>query len=183
MISLIDECVGNIVSQLEALGQLDNTLIVYSSDHGEMLGDHGLMAKFNFYRSSVQVPLIIVPPGGCSPRTSPSLVELVDIGPTLIEAAGAEPLKDVRGRCLLGDDAGHDHVFSEIQKQSGRQVPPMYRAVRDSRYRCTIETTTQSVCELFDLERDPDELDNLIRNPDQRDRIEQFRELVSADLG
>ncbi len=182
MISLIDECVGSIVSQLEASGQLDNTLFVYSSDHGEMLGDHGLMAKFNFYRSSVQVPLILVPPGGCAPSTSDALVEVVDIGPTLIDAAGAEPLQNARGRSLLAEEAGHEFILSEIQKQSGRQVPPTYRAIRDKRYRCTIETTTRTACELFDLQQDPDELENLIRDASQRDRIDQFQAQIDGRL-
>ena len=83
---------------------LDNTWIVYSSDHGEMLGDHGLMAKFNFYRSSVQVPLIIRPAGGCAPQTSDALASVIDIGPTLLDVAGAEPT----GRCSRSlPAAGH----------------------------------------------------------------------------
>ena len=153
MISLIDECVGNIVKQLEDLGQLENTMIVYSSDHGEMLGDHGLMAKFNFYRSSVQVPLIIVPPGGSNERTSEALVELVDIGPTILDAAGVEPLANIDGRSILANGGGREYLFSEIQKQSRREQAPTFRAVRDTRFRCTVETTTNTVCELFDLQR------------------------------
>lgn len=182
MISLIDECVGRIVSQVDALGQLDNTMIVYSSDHGEMLGDHGLMAKFNFYRSSVQVPLIIMPPGGCSARTSEALVELVDIGPTLIEAAGAEPLQNTQGQSILNHTNGRDYLFSEIQKQSRRDVAPTFRAARDQRYRCTIETTTNTICELFDLQRDPEETQNLIHDAEHRDTMDQFRERIAAKV-
>ena len=190
MISLIDECVGSIVDQLEARGMLDNTLFVYSSDHGEMLGDHGLMAKFNFYRSSVQVPLIVVPPQNSwgdnwSGRTSEALVEVIDIGPTLLDAAGAPPLADVQGRSVLSpatDPVGRDFIFSEIQQQSRKEVAPTFRAVRDQRYRCTVETTTNTVCELFDLERDPGELHNLVRDPAYRAQIDQFRELVDAKV-
>ena len=182
MISLIDECVGQIVSQLERLGQLENTMIVYSSDHGEMLGDHGLMAKFNFYRSSVQIPLIIVPPGGCSAKTSDELVELVDIGPTLIAAARGEPLEGIAGRSVL-DSAGKDFLFSEIQKQSRKAQAPTFRAIRNDRYRFTLETTTDTACELFDLEADPLELNNLVRDAQYRRVAGELAEQIKAQVG
>ena len=122
MISLIDECLGQLISQLDAQGMLDNTWIVYSSDHGEMLGDHGLMAKFNFYRSSVQVPLIVRPREAALPLASDALAAVVDIGPTLLDVAGAEPLEEVRGRSLLPvisqDEAGER--FCSARSRSNR---------------------------------------------------------------
>lgn len=166
MISLIDECIGELISQLDAQGMLDNTWIVYSSDHGEMLGDHGLMAKFNFHRGSVQVPLIVRPAGGCASLTSDALAAVVDIGPTLLDVAGAEPLTEVRGRSLLPaitqNEDGRPVLFSEIQKQSRQSQAPTFRAVRNHRYRLTLETTTSTPCELFDLIEDPDELHNRV---------------------
>ena len=179
MISLIDECIGRIMVQLEEQSLLDNTVIVYSSDHGEMLGDHGLMAKFNFYRSSVQVPLIIRPPGGAPARTSTALAQLIDIGPTLLDYAGAQTLPDARGHSLRahldGDDPhANDYLFSEIQKQSRRQNAPTFRALRNQRYRYTHETTTQTPCELFDLQDDPQELINLVQEPSMSPIIEEF---------
>ncbi|TNF78809.1 MAG: DUF4976 domain-containing protein [Gammaproteobacteria bacterium] len=169
MISLIDECVGQLVNQLEGQGLLDNTWIVYGSDHGEMLGDHGLMAKFNFYRSSVQIPLIFRPPGGCEPVVSDALAALADVGPTLLDAAGAAPLVEARGRSLLptlaGDEHGRECLFSEIQKQSRKPEPPTFRAVRNQRYRLTMETNSRTPCELFDLQEDPHELDNRLGDP------------------
>jgi arylsulfatase len=166
MISLIDECIGKVIRQLDKQGVLDNTWIVYSSDHGEMLGDHGLMAKFNFYRSSVQVPLIVRPPGGCEPWVSDSLAATVDIGPTLLEAAKAEPLEGIRGHSLLPviaqQASERDFLFSEIQKQSREAQAPVFRAVRNNRYRLTLETNTKTPCELFDLVEDPNELHNRV---------------------
>ena len=169
MISLIDECVGKLVAQLEAQGLLDDTWIVYSSDHGEMLGDHGLMAKFNFYQSSVQVPLIIRPAGGCAPAVRDDLAALVDVGPTLLDLAGATPLTDARGESLLPSVRGmgqdRDYLFSEIQKQSRKAQAPTFRAVRDQRFRLTLETGSRTPCELFDLQEDPRELDNRVSDP------------------
>lgn len=169
MISLIDECIGQLVDQLDAQGMLDNTWIVYSSDHGEMLGDHGLMAKFNFYRGSVQVPLIVHPPGGCATLASDALAAVIDIGPTLLDVAGAEPLQNIRGRSLLPvisqQEDGRELLFSEIQQQSRATQAPVFRAVRNHRYRLTVETNTDTPCELFDLSEDPHELQNRESDP------------------
>ncbi|HEY5644579.1 MAG TPA: sulfatase-like hydrolase/transferase [Pseudomonadales bacterium] len=184
MVSLIDECVGRIVQQLDAQGLLDNTWIVYSSDHGEMLGDHGLMAKFNFYRSSVQVPLIVRPPGGCAGVARDGLAAVIDIGPTLLDIAGAEPLSEARGRSLLpaisGQESVRELLFSEIQKQSRREGSPIFRAVRNDRYRLTIETNTGTPCELFDLQEDPDELLNRVTEPGYASVLAELAEHIHA---
>ena len=179
MISLVDESIGKILAQLEDQNMLDNTMIVYSSDHGEMLGDHGLMAKFSFYRSSVQIPLIVRPAGGCAGKVSEALVELVDVGPTLLDAAGVAGLEDTQGRSVLplmregddvkGDDVkgdaqngGREYLFSEIMQQTRSKDGPTFRAIRNGRYRMTIETKTRTPCEFFDLQEDPNELNNLV---------------------
>ena len=88
MVSLVDQKIGELLDTLKSLRQLDNTWVIYTSDHGEMLGEHRLWAKMNFYRGSVQVPLIIVPPGGMQPHVDPSLVELTDITATLAAIGG-----------------------------------------------------------------------------------------------
>lgn len=170
MISLVDESIGKIVAQLEEQNMLDNTMLVYSADHGEMLGDHDLMAKFCFYRSSVQIPLIVRPPGGCAGKVSDALVELVDVGPTLLDAAGAAALADSQGRSILSftdaaknsEAVGRDYSFSEIMQQTRSKEGPTFRALRDARYRMTLETTTQTPCELYDLQEDPHEAHNLL---------------------
>lgn len=182
MISLIDECLGQLLAQLEAQGELDNTWIIYSSDHGEMLGDHSLMAKFNFYRGSVQIPLIVRPPGGGTGAVSSALASLVDIAPTILDAAGAQPLTDIAGRSLLpviqARESGPESLFSEIQQQSRKPDAPVFRAIRDQRYRLTLESSSSTVCELFDLLDDPLELHNRVNDPGlaavQADLVEQL---------
>ncbi|MEE2782610.1 MAG: sulfatase-like hydrolase/transferase [Pseudomonadota bacterium] len=184
MISLIDECVGNIVSQLERQGLEENTFIIYASDHGEMLGDHGLMAKFNFYRSSVQIPLILRPPGGLTGKTSEALAQLIDIGPTMLDAAGAQPLNNADGCSLMpvlrDESFARQVLFSEIQKGSRETSAPTFRALRNHRHRFTLETSTLTPCELFDLEDDPDELRNLVTERQFGPLIEQFSQQISA---
>lgn len=184
MISLIDECIGKVIRQLDEQGVLDNTWIVYSSDHGEMLGDHGLMAKFNFYKSAVQVPLIVRPAGGCEPMISDTLAATVDIAPTLLDAANAEPLQGIRGRSLLPaiaqQESQRDFLFSEIQKQSRDDQAPTFRAVRNQRYRLTLETNTETPCELFDLLEDPDELHNRVSDPSLSPVLAELTEQLYA---
>ena len=147
------------------------------------------MAKFNFYRSSVQVPLIVRPPGGSTARTSEALAEVIDIGPTLLDAAGAEPLEDARGHSLLplivnGGSQQQSNpravLFSEIQQQSRKAEAPTFRAVSDGHYRLTMETISGTACELFDLEEDPHELHNLVADPNLARTREQLAEQLAA---
>ena len=90
MIKLIDDQVGRILAALEDSGQRENTIVIFTSDHGEMLGDHGLIQKgCRFYEGLTRVPLIWSWPGAFeADLRSPALVELTDIAPTLLEVCG-----------------------------------------------------------------------------------------------
>ena len=121
MIELIDEQVGRMLDALERTGQRDNTVVIFMSDHGEMLGDHGLTAKgCRFYEGAVRVPLIVSWPGRFRQGlVADGLVELTDVAPTLTELTG-EPLQWTNGRSLLpiltgqADPAHHrDHARCE----------------------------------------------------------------------
>lgn len=170
MVSLIDQRIGALLAQLEAQGQLDNTWIIYCSDHGEMLGDHGLMAKMNFYRSSVRVPLIVRPPAGVDARAGavePTPVQAFDVAATLLDAGDAAPLDDAAARSLLpmvtgvggGDRA---HAISMIRM---RPDAPTWQAITDGNWRMTLDADTGEASELFDLRTDPDEATNLVGDP------------------
>ena len=108
-ISVIDDAVGAMVDALSRKGLLDNTWIVYTSDHGEMAGTHGLMSKCVLYEPSVRVPLVIRPAGGCPGGVVDSLVEHLDVPATLRDIAGAPDVPLSEGRSLVpairGDDA------------------------------------------------------------------------------
>mgnify|MGYP003338306148 CR=1 FL=1 len=112
MVSLVDQKIGEVLNTLEELGQLEDTWVIHTSDHGEMLGEHRLWAKMNFYRGSVQVPLIIKPPGGMEARLEEELVELTDVTATIADIAQAEQPEGCRGKSLLpaltGDFQGRD---------------------------------------------------------------------------
>lgn len=165
MVSLIDQKVGELLDGLEARGQLDNTLVIYASDHGEMLGDHGLMAKLCFYKSSVLVPLIVRPPGGTAPVVFDGPVQAFDIAATVLDAAGTR-LDDTPARSLLpvlgGADAHRDSAASMI-----RLLPslPTWVGVTDGAWRATFDHDSGDLVELFDLQADPDEATNLWEAP------------------
>ena len=157
MVSLIDQKVGELLAGLEDRGQLDNTLVIYASDHGEMLGDHGLMSKLSFYRSSVRVPLIIRPPAGMDPMVHEGPVQAFDIAATVLDAADTQ-LDNTPARSLLpllgGETSHRDWAASMI-----RQVPAArtWVGVTDGTWRATFDHDSGELVELFDLESDPDE--------------------------
>src|SRR5688500_4038726 len=104
LITYLDDKVGRLLGALETTGQQENTLVIYTSDHGEMNGEHGMWRKSNFYEQSVRVPLIVAG-GGVVPegRVVEQSVSLVDVVATMVEAAGAsaEVVTPLDGRSLL----------------------------------------------------------------------------------
>ena len=138
-ISVIDHAVGTMIDALERKGLLDNTWIIYTSDHGEMAGSHGLMSKCVLYEPAVRVPLIVRPPGGCPARVVDSLVEHLDVPATLREIAGAPDLPAQRGpvppRGRPGRAAGAPHGGGE-RELGLRRVRNRSLQARRRRGRC-----------------------------------------------
>ncbi|MDH5236896.1 MAG: sulfatase-like hydrolase/transferase, partial [Acidimicrobiia bacterium] len=184
MVSLIDQRIGDLLTQMERHDQLDNTWIVYSADHGEMLGDHGLMAKMNFYRSSVRVPLIVRPPAGTSGRVETAPVQAFDVAATLLDAGGATPLEGAPAQSLTpvvnGEtDATREHAVSMIRMRPGL---PTWQAITDGQWRATINADTGEASELFDLTADPDEATNLAADPSADDQLDRLRDQLTSTL-
>ena len=184
MVSLIDQRIGDLLVQLEKKGQLDNTWIVYSADHGEMLGDHGLMAKMNFYRSSVRVPLIVRPPGGTTGRVETKPVQAFDVAATLLDAGTATALDGAPSRSLVtlvtgGEGTARHHAVSMI-----RLLPklPTWQAITDGQWRATFNADTGELSELFDLVADPDEVTNRASDPSAGDESVRLRGLLASTL-
>src|SRR3546814_459571 len=102
MCDLIDQQVGRMLDALDRTGQRENTIVIFMSDHGEMLGDHGIYLKGPyFYEPAVRVPLIVSWPGTIAGgRSVPEMVELVDLAPTLLDAAGLAPFAGMPGVAL-----------------------------------------------------------------------------------
>ncbi|MGI9524879.1 MAG: sulfatase family protein [Hyphomicrobiaceae bacterium] len=185
MIELIDAQLGRIIQHLDAMRELDNTLIVFMSDHGELLGDHGLMYKgCRFFEGLVHVPLILSGPRIQKGLRSRALVELVDVAPTLLAMAN-EPIPDRMQGCALTNilegraSDPHDHkstVFCDFNDSVGYSpVPDDTQATMtfDGRYKLVLYHT-HDIGELFDLETDPGEFNNLFYDEIYKDLREQL---------
>jgi len=181
-VSLVDYGIGLLMQALQKRGLMDNTWIIYSSDHGEMLGDHRLQQKAVFYESALNVPLIVRPPGGSRRWQADGLTDHLDLGATLLDAAGAEPFEDSPGsslvpRILAGPDApsaqeGKDVVFSEVG-----ELGPFCSMARNEQYKMTIDSSTEQPLELYDMVNDPGELRNLVNEPS----LESVRRMFSDE--
>jgi arylsulfatase A-like enzyme len=181
MIELIDRAVGQMLACLERTGQRENTIVIFTSDHGEMLGDHGLLQKgCRFYEGLVRVPLIFSRPGyfeaGLKSR---ALVELIDIAPTLMELCGVPIHERVQGRSLrpiltgqANPDSHRDFVRSEYYRALNPNVPETREGfegsfatmIRDERFKLAVYHGHE-VGELYDLQEDPGEFNNLWFDP------------------
>ena len=154
-IELIDDQVGRIIEAVERRGMGENTVVVFASDHGEMLGDHGLYTKSMPYEAALRVPLIAAGPGIPGGRTSDALVELIDVNPTLCALAGLPAQEGLDARDLGPVLAGERTTHREEAASALRE----FRLVRTAERKLVAHHTGE--VELYDLESDPDELVNV----------------------
>lgn len=174
MIDLIDEQVGRMLEALERTGQAENTIVIFMSDHGELLGDHGIYLKGpHFYDPAVRVPLIVSWPGrvGQNKRIR-SFVELVDLAPTLLEAAGLPTYAGMQGRSLWPlltgeqeEDQHREDVYCEFYNSQIRKKDPAYGTMLRTRQYKLVAYHGHPVGELYDLQRDPNETVNVWNHP------------------
>ena len=188
MINVVDDAIGRIRAVLEGKGILDNTIIVYFSDHGEMMFDHGLLGKSVFFDGSVKVPCIIRYPlalrQGLRSEANASTIDLV---PTLLEMAGAEPLKYMNGTSMLplltGEaESYREATFSELGSPfnaSGSQTAGgnAWKMVREGRWKYVYSPAWDRQI-LFDLETDPDELNNLSGSREYAETEKRLHDMI-----
>lgn len=170
MITMVDDAIGRALTKLEALGLADNTVVIFTADHGDFLGDHGLMLKGPaHYEGVTHVPFIwadtkdAAKPGTCS-----ALAGTIDIGSTVLDRAGIAPYNGYQGKSLLplidgSADKVHDSVLIEDDQQRsyfGYDSPPRIRTLVTERWRMTMSHGV-TWGELYDLEKDPSEMNNL----------------------
>jgi choline-sulfatase len=161
-VTLIDAAIGRIIDALRRRGLDQDTWIVYSTDHGEMLGTHGLLNKMVFYEPSVRVPLIIRPPGGGRSQRISGLVEHLDLSTTLVELAGGKPVPGTPGQSLTGPEPRREVVVSE---NFG------FGMWRTERYKLVVHEAQRLPVQLFDLAQDPAEDHNQVNDPAQRQLV------------
>jgi len=167
MISMIDDSIGTILAQLERLGLSDNTIVVFTSDHGDMFGDHGVMLKGGMhYSGCTRVPLLIHVPGQ-QPGSSSSLISSLDLGPTLLAQAGLSAFYGMQGvdaSLLLTDSRAtvRDEIYIEEDQLNDLLrvgMPLRMRTLITQDTRLTVYQGYDGV-ELFDLKNDPSEMHN-----------------------
>ena len=191
MIKLIDDQLARVLGALEATGQRQDTIVVFTSDHGETLGDHGLIQKgCRFYEGLVRVPLIWSCPGRIERSVvSDALVELTDKAPTLLDMAGIEVPGHMQGRSLRPilegrADPGHHRDFVRSEFYDALDLPDGSLATmyRDRRHKL-VTYHKQGLGELFDLQADPWEHETLWDDPaHQGDKLRLLQASFDATM-
>lgn len=184
----LDCLIGKVIGQLNALGLAENTLIVYASDHGDHIGEHGLWWKHTFYDQSAKVPLILSWPGVLPQnQRRDHLVDLLDVTATMLDATGSPPLPNSDGRSFLNvaKDARApwvNRVFSENCQEAGvfwnSQEPVTQRMVRDGDWKLVYYHNYP--CQLFNLRADSDEISDLAADPEHEPVLRALRGSVLA---
>lgn len=184
--SFLDDHIGQVLEALEASGQAENTVVIYTSDHGEMAGNHGMWTKCNMYEESVGIPLLIAGPGIPSGRVSQQAASLIDLYPTIVDLAAidadradnampGEPL----GSLAASNGSGRP-VLSEYH--DGGSITGMFMLrLGDWKY----VDYPGYPCQLFNLREDPDEARDLGADPGfaavRRELYAALRDLVDPE--
>lgn len=181
-ITEMDDMIGRVIQALKDNGEYENTVIIYTADHGEHLFEHGLRGKHCMYEEAVNIPFIVsYPKGFKSGIKVNSLVSLIDVYPTLCELVGVEIPQTVQGVSLLstlteGKELGNRTIFSEFRGADYELLPKVRnvpsRMLRTGNYKFIY--THGIMHQLYDLKKDPNELVNLVGDPSYSDRILNF---------
>ena len=171
----VDESVEKVLDWVKAEGLEQNTMVVYMGDNGFSFGEHGLIDKRHAYEESMRVPMLVWAPGMIKPNSVVDKVVMnVDIAPTFLELAGITKPKQMQGysfsNLLKGNVNGwqRDKVFYEYYWESAFPQTPTTFAVRSDRYKYIYYNGVWDINELFDLQNDPYEMNNLIRDTSYR---------------
>ena len=164
MISEIDDGIGRLIGLLKRKGLYENTMIIFTSDHGEYMGFHHMMLKCNYlYDPLAKIPLLVKYPGQKDAgRTESALSENIDVAPTVLEACGVKAPASMQGKSLL-TGGGREFVFSEGQYGT-EEEPRIGYMLRTKRYKLLVQGSMENTM-LFDLEKDPEELENVAEDP------------------
>lgn len=181
-VSYVDEWLGRLQATLHECGMAENTTILFTSDHGDMLGEFGLWYKMSFREWSCRIPMIVHCPNRFQSRRVPNPVAQVDMLPTLLdlahESTGVEvpdPIDPLQGRSLLplceGNAANDPNCAISEYLAEGTGAPMLM--IRRGRYKFITCPTDSD--QLFDLEFDPNEVNNLVEAPEETRRLTEFQ--------
>ena len=172
MIAMVDDAVGDILATLNRVALSDNTIVIFTADHGDFMGDHGIMLKYLLhYQGLIRVPCIVADPAAEDAGVVRSdLAGTIDLAPTILGRAGIQPFNGVQGRDLLDAEIGapdslvieEDSVF----RLFGTVTPDRVRTLVTDRWRLSFHQAG-NWWELYDLASDPDEIENLWDAPNR----------------
>jgi arylsulfatase A-like enzyme len=172
MIAMVDDAVGDILATLDRLNLSDNTIVIFTADHGDFMGDHGIMLKYLLhYQGLIRVPCIVADPAASEAGTvRTDLAGTIDIAPTILGRAGIQPFNGIQGRDLLDSAAAapdglvieEDTAFRLL----GMETPDRVRSLVTDRWRLSYHQAGDW-WELYDLAEDPDEIVNLWDSPNR----------------
>ena len=170
IITHMDREVGRILDALEKSGKADNTYIFFTADHGLAVGHHGLMGKQNLYDHSVRVPFVVVGPGVAKGKKNRTPIYLQDVMPTVLELAGVEKPEQVQFKSLLplirgGNQEPYDAIYGGYLD--------VQRSVKQDGYKLILYPKVPKA-RLYNLEQDPNEMNDVADNPDQKPRIKKL---------
>ncbi|MFD1630276.1 sulfatase-like hydrolase/transferase [Pseudopedobacter beijingensis] len=181
----VDEAVGSIVQKLKNLGIADNTIIIYTSDHGFSLGEHGMMGKWYGFEESIRVPMIIYDPRSADLKKGKvSQTSLnIDIAPTVLNMAGVTVPSTMQGENLIeiakGNQPDRQHFFYSHTVFSAPQLPKVEGIVsKDFKYMTYTEYAYE---ELYNTQQDPKETTNLALNPSYAAKLNEMRNLYTQE--
>jgi iduronate 2-sulfatase len=181
-ISFVDAQVGLLMQALDELGLWRNTVVVFYSDHGYHLGEHGgLWHKMTLFEQSARVPMIVVAPAAAgNGRACDRPVELIDVYPTLVDLCGLPPVKGLEGRSLRPLLEDPDADWKQAAYTQLRRDDVMGRSVRTARWRYTEWDDGRQGAELYDHDADPHEYSNLAGAPKWAAEQSRLRALLRA---
>ncbi len=173
----VDDSVGRVMKYLKDNGLEENTVVVYSSDQGFYIGDHGWYDKRWMYEESLKMPLIIKWPGQAQPGSfNENLVQNLDYAETFLEMAGAKVPDDMQGRSLVpllkGEKVAdwRNSIYYHFYEYPSVHMCPKHNGIRGERYKL-IQIYEFGEWEFYDLEKDPDEKNNVYNDPDYQEEV------------
>lgn len=187
VISQVDDAIGKVLNELKELGIEENTIVIYTADHGDMCGGHKMVDKhYILYDDVVRIPLIIKWPGVIKEKgkCDEFIYNFLDLPPTFLEILGIEPKDFFQGKSILPILKGEniDDWRKEVVSTYNGQQFGLYtqRMIRNNKWKYIWNTT--DIDELYDMENDPNELINLIHNEEYFETISDLRKKLYEEL-
>lgn len=186
LITQIDYQIGRFMNKLQEFGELHNTVILFASDHGELLGDHNLFAKALPYEGSAKIPFIVSDPGDClnlkkGAAVSEQIIELRDIMPTLLDVADVPVPEGVEGKSVLPLADDKTPQWREYIHGEHAYGWDSYHYITNGKEKYIWFSQTGKE-QFFDLEKDPDELYSQDNNREYSERLDYWRQKLIMEL-